>query len=85
MRNLSKITIKLLVIVPSIILFVRCSEKIDLTTYYKIKVDGKYGYIDSTGKIIIQPQYLKTDYFPEGLAMAVVDTIFVTPAPQDFV
>ena len=84
MRNLSKITIKLLIIVPYIILFVRCSEKIDLTTYYKIKVDGKYGYIDSTGKIIIQPQYFKTDYFSEGLAMVVVDTIFVTPKKKLF-
>jgi hypothetical protein len=35
---------------------------------YSIKKDGKYGYIDQEGKVIIEPQYESAAAFSEGLA-----------------
>jgi hypothetical protein len=35
-----------------------------------IKVEGKYGFIDTLGKIAIQPQYERAMQFSEGLAAA---------------
>jgi WG containing repeat len=35
---------------------------------YPVSVDGKWGYIDNTGTIKIQPQYLLATPFSEGLA-----------------
>lgn len=36
---------------------------------YRITVDGKYGYIDRTGKIIVAPKYDVSHDFSEGLAV----------------
>ncbi len=36
--------------------------------YKFIGDDGKYGFIDKTGKIIIEPKFLKVNDFSEGLA-----------------
>jgi len=33
-----------------------------------IQQDGKWGYIDSTGKIVIKPQFVWAEEFSEGLA-----------------
>lgn len=33
-----------------------------------IRENGKYGYIDNTGKVVIEPQYDNTIGFTEGLA-----------------
>ena len=33
-----------------------------------VKKDGKWGYIDHTGKVVIDFEYDWTDYFSEGLA-----------------
>jgi hypothetical protein len=35
---------------------------------YPVKQDGKYGFIDKTGKIIINPQFNNARSFSEGLA-----------------
>ena len=40
---------------------------------YPICVDGKYGYIDSTGKVIVEPKYLKADIFRNGLGVVITD------------
>lgn len=37
-------------------------------TLFWIREDGKYGYIDRTGKVVIKPQYENTMGFNEGLA-----------------
>lgn len=34
----------------------------------RIKIDGKYGYIDKLGNIVIEPQYSSAGKFSEGLA-----------------
>jgi hypothetical protein len=41
----------------------------------KVKVDGKYGYIDTTGKLAIAPQFHYAYNFSEGLAKVKVDGI----------
>lgn len=43
---------------------------------YPIKENGLYGYIDSVGNRIIEPEFLWVSTFHYGLAMAVVDTIY---------
>ena len=35
---------------------------------YPISVEGKWGYIDSSGEVKIQPQFTDAHYFSEGLA-----------------
>lgn len=39
---------------------------------YPVSVDGKWGYIDNTGTIRIQPQFDGADDFSDGLAMVCV-------------
>jgi len=36
---------------------------------YVVRVDGKYGFIDRSGKIVITPQYEEASGFHEGLSM----------------
>jgi hypothetical protein len=35
---------------------------------YRIRVNDKYGFIDKTGKVVVQPQYERAGEFHEGLA-----------------
>ena len=35
---------------------------------FLVKVDDKYGYIDKTGKIVIEPRFDNAKDFSEGLA-----------------
>lgn len=43
---------------------------------YPIRENGLYGYIDSVGNRIVEPKFLWVSSFHNGLAMAVVDTIY---------
>ncbi|MBK9106789.1 MAG: WG repeat-containing protein, partial [Saprospiraceae bacterium] len=38
-----------------------------------VAVDGKYGFIDKTGKIVINLQFDKASDFKEGMARVAVD------------
>ena len=49
---------------------------------YVIEEDGKYGYIDSVGAIVIKPQYIFGSNFREGLALVVVDTLIRNISPN---
>lgn len=54
-----------------------CNEKKEFDKYlYPIRENGLYGYIDSTGNRVIEPEYLWSSTFHDGLAMVVVDTIY---------
>ena len=44
-------------------------HKRDNSGLYPIKIDGKYGFIDSRGKMLIAPQFDRTSGFSEGLAV----------------
>src|SRR5690242_17555808 len=35
---------------------------------YPVHANGKYGYMDRSGKLVIQPQFDKAEEFSEGLA-----------------
>ena len=58
-------------------MIVSCNEKKQFDGYlYPIRENGIYGYIDSVGNRIIEPEFLWVSTFHNGLAMAVVDTIY---------
>ena len=40
---------------------------------FPVKQNGKYGYIDKTGKVIIEPRFDFADKFYEGFARVSVD------------
>ena len=72
-----KIDIVRLFIACSILMMVSCNEKKQFNGYlYPIRENGLYGYIDSVGNRIIKPEFLWVSTFHNGLAMAVVDTIY---------
>lgn len=47
--------------------FIRAQEK-SSGNLFKIKVDNKYGFIDKSGKIVIEPQFQGVYDFSDGLA-----------------
>ena len=65
---------------------VSCNEKKKFDGYlYPIRENGLYGYIDSVGNRIMEPKFLWVSPFVNGLAMAVVDTIYrEVPDSMDF-
>ena len=42
----------------------------------RVKLNGRFGYLDATGRFVIPPQYLRADDFREGLAVTAI------PAPS---
>lgn len=40
---------------------------------FPVKKDGKWGYIDKTGKIVIEPRFLEAADFSEGMGVVVVN------------
>lgn len=36
---------------------------------HPVKIDGLYGYVDSSGRLVIRPQFERAWYFTEGLAV----------------
>ena len=77
MKELSRYIFRLFFIACSILILVSCKEKKQFDGYlYPIRENGLYGYIDSVGNRIIKPEFLWVSTFHDGLAMAVVDTIY---------
>ena len=77
MKELRLYIFRLLFIACSILIMASCHEKKQFDGYlYPIRENGLYGYIDSVGNRIIEPEYLWVSTFHNGLAMAVVDTIY---------
>ena len=68
---------RLFFIVCSLLMMASCNEKKPFDGYlYPIRENGLYGFIDSVGNRIIEPEFLWVSTFHNGLAMAVVDTIY---------
>ena len=68
---------KLLFIACSILMMASCNERKQFDGYlYPIRENGLYGFIDSVGNRIIEPEFLWVSTFHNGLAMAVVDTVY---------
>lgn len=55
--------------------------------WFPVYVNGKAGYIDRTGKIVLEPQFDGASYFSEGLARVSVgrDTIITQGFSQGFI
>lgn len=77
MKELRLYLHRLFFIACAILMIVSCDEKKQFDGYlYPIRENGLYGYIDSVGNRIIEPEFLWVSTFHNGLAMAVVDTIY---------
>lgn len=77
MKKLRLYINRLFLIVCTVLMIVSCDEKKQFEGYlYPIRENGLYGYIDSVGIRIIEPEFLWVSTFHNGLAMAVVDTIY---------
>lgn len=69
--------LRLFFIACSILMIASCDEKKQFDGFlYPIRENGLFGYIDSVGNRIIEPEFLWVSTFHDGLAMAVVDTIY---------
>lgn len=55
--------------------------------WFPVYVDGKAGYIDRTGKVVLEPKYDGASYFSEGLARVSLgrDTIITEGFNQGFI
>lgn len=77
MKELRLYIHQLFFIACAVLMIVSCNEKKQFGGYlYPIRENGLYGYIDSVGNRIIEPEFLWVSTFHNGLAMAVVDTIY---------
>ena len=77
MKELRLYIYRLFFISCAVLMIVSCDKKKQFDGYlYPIRENGLYGYIDSVGNRIIEPEFLWVSTFHDGLAMAVVDTIY---------
>lgn len=67
-----------LVLVVTTFCNISCNRsKIQFQPLYEIEENGLYGFIDSLGNKKIDTKYLcVSDFFDNGLAVAIVDTIY---------
>ena len=65
MKKLRLNVFRLLFIAYSILIIVSCNEKKQFDGYlYPIRENGLYGYIDSVGNRIIEPEFLWVSTIP---------------------
>lgn len=77
MKELRLYLIKIFLIACALLMIASCDEKKQFDGYlYPIRENGLYGFIDSVGNRIIEPEFLWVSTFHNELAMAVVDTIY---------
>ena len=75
MKNSISIKISVISIIMAVVIigFLAVNKKDDeKTLLYPIQVDGKWGYINQTGKIVIKPTYAWADDFHDGVAVVVI-------------
>lgn len=77
MNELRLYLAKLFLIACALLTIASCNEKKQFNGFlYPIRENGLYGFIDSVGNRIMEPEYLWVSTFHNDLAMAVVDTIY---------
>ena len=77
MKELRLYIYRLFFISCAVLMIVSCDKKKQFDGYlYPIRENGLYGYIDSVGNRIVEPEFLWVSTFYNGLAMAVVDTVY---------
>jgi WG containing repeat len=77
MRHIQRSILLLICLTVLFASFVGAQEK-QSSDLFKIKVNGKYGFIDRTGKVVIEPQFQGVDDFSEDLAEIYVSGKFST-------
>ena len=72
--------LKMILAICLLVIFVGCNfERVYNGDTYRIQANGLYGYIDSLGQEIIQPQYLYAEHFSkDGVALVILDTVHLT-------
>lgn len=60
----------------ALVMMSACEKKAQVSSLYEIEENGLYGYIDSVGNKVIEPQFMYASFFREGLALVVVDTVY---------
>ena len=66
---------------PFILLFVTtiligsCNKSKDSLSLFPVKLCNKWGYVDATGKYVINPQFVYANAFSDGLALVVNDNM----------
>ena len=53
-----------------------CSTKVS-PSYVVFEKDGKYGFIDTLGNVVIKPEFVMLNHYRHGLALAVIDTTHI--------
>lgn len=77
MKELRLYIYRLFFISCAVLMIVSCDKKKQFDGYlYPIRENGLYGYVDSVGNRIVEPEFLWVSTFYNGLAMAVVDTVY---------
>ncbi len=61
---------KIILLFVSLVVLVSTSwsQQTEEGRLFRIKQNGKYGYMDNTGNIVIEPQFYSASGFSEGLA-----------------
>lgn len=73
---------------PPVVVFVSMASSAKSSALYPISVEGIWGFIDATGKVVIEPQFHKVSNFSEGLACVTVvgeDELFPDKFEEGFI
>ncbi len=75
-----------LMVLPAASIFVFGQEN-KSDNWFPVRVNGKTGFIDRSGKVVIEPKFDGASYFSEGLAAVAFgrDTIFTEGYSQGFI
>ena len=71
-----KLTKILLCICMAVLGLLSCdsqTKKKEASGLFSVRQNGKYGFIDKTGKIVIKPQFDKAYPFHDGLALVIIN------------
>jgi YARHG domain/WG containing repeat len=62
-----------LILILSTVIHSELAKAYEAIVLFLVEQDSKYGYIDKTGKIVIEPQFEDAEDFSEGLASIKID------------
>ncbi len=77
----------LIAICISVVVLSTDAQGYNSDNWFPVYVNGKAGYIDRTGKVVLEPKYDGASYFSEGFARVSVgrDTIITAGFSQGFI
>lgn len=80
-------TILVVVCLTALLLPLVSAQQFKSDDWFPVRVNGKAGYIDRAGKIVLEPQFDGATYFSEGMAVIAVgrDTIYTEGYSQGYI